>query len=79
MSNEELNREFNLEGKHNFWKYLQMRDCIKSGFSNCTENYILDYLNVPQEHCTASQFYKLTNSFISSESSKGLGNKLYTG
>lgn len=55
MSYEELSRQFKLEGKQHFWKYLQIRDCVKSRIGNCSKNYILEYLNAPREPCKASQ------------------------
>ncbi len=67
MSYEELTSQFYLDCKQNFWKYSQIRDCIKSRLNSGTENYILDFLNMPQERYTASQFYKWTVSFMSGE------------
>lgn len=69
MSYEELSHQFKLEGKQHFWKYTQIRDCVKLQIGNYSENYILESLNVPQERCMASQFYKLTNYSVSGESS----------
>ena len=68
MSYEELISHFKLEGKQHFWKYLQIRDCVKSQISNSSENFIMDYMKMPLERCTASQFYKLTNFSVSEES-----------
>lgn len=59
MSYEELICQFKRKGKTTFEEYLQIGDCIKCGIGSCPENYIMDYLNMPQECCTASQFYKL--------------------
>ncbi len=68
MSYEELTGQFKLEGKQHFWRYLQIRDCLKSRIGNPSENYIMEYMKMPLERCTASQFYKLTNLLVSGES-----------
>lgn len=67
MSYGELINHFKLEGKQHFWKYLQIRDCVKPKISNSLENPIMDYMNMPLERCTASQFYKSTNLLVSEE------------
>lgn len=67
MSYEELISQFKLEGKQHFWKYLQIRDCVKPQISNSSENHIMDYMNMPLKCGTASQFYKLTNVYVSGE------------
>lgn len=53
MSYEDLNSQFKLEGKQHFWKYLQIRDCVKFRSGNTPENYIMAYMNMPLERCTA--------------------------
>lgn len=68
VSYEELINQFKLEGKQHFWRYLQIRDCVKFRISNSAENYIMDYMNKPLEHCTASRFYKSKHFSVNEES-----------
>lgn len=66
VSLEELRCHFKLKGKQHFWRYLQIRNCLKSlSGCNSSDNYIMDYMHMPLERCTASQFYKLTNLAVS--------------
>lgn len=66
VSLEELRCHFKLKGKQHFWRYLQIRNCLKSlSVCNSSENYIMDYMHMPFERCTASQFYKPTNLAVS--------------
>lgn len=71
ISFQDLIQKFKLEGKINFWKYLQIKSCItsKCKLGGVAENCILDYLDMPQGCHTASQFYKMIGSSISDESS----------
>lgn len=41
---------------NNIFGNMYKLETVKFQIGNCSENDILDYLNVPQECCTASQF-----------------------
>ena len=59
MSYREIMEIYNLEGKGNFWKYLQLRSCMTSMHKSVTPHYLLDYLHLPKENQKASEFYRM--------------------
>lgn len=69
MTFNELTHTFNLEGRANFWKYLQMRHCVTSKFKKIAGNEILNYIRLPRDRHSTSQFYKLISYDLSGESS----------
>lgn len=61
MSYLDLMGKYNLEGKGNFWKYLQIRHCVGDKF-NLNKNDILTYLQQPHIVHAASMCYdSMTN------------------
>ena len=59
VSFSELLQKFNLERTGNFWKYLQIRDCITKGNFMQGQNPLMDFLDMPGPVHKASGFYKL--------------------
>lgn len=59
---------FGLVWEGNFWKYLQIRSCVMSKYHDETDNIISNYLQLPRESHKASQFYKMINSSLSTDS-----------
>ncbi len=43
-----LVKKYNLKGKYNFLKYLQIRYCVSTKIQHTDENYILDFLSLPR-------------------------------
>jgi len=57
MSYSELVKKYNIGGQGNFWKYLQIRHCVKNKF-NASNNPVYAYLELPRVAQSASMCYK---------------------
>ena len=68
MSYTDLTRKYDLTGKGDFWKYLQIRSCLAQGTQYKDRNPITDFLRLPTEHLNASVFYRLINEPLSNSS-----------
>lgn len=57
MSYEDIKNKFRLEGNGHFWKYLQIRNCLKGGESESDpiENFML----LPPLLCTAVKWHNI--------------------
>ncbi len=53
-----ITKKYNIVGQGNFWKYLQIRHCVKNKF-NASDNPVYAYLELPCKTQTASMCYKL--------------------
>lgn len=54
-------------GQENFWRYLQIRNCVASKIQYNEDNNILDYLKLPEECHRASVFYRTSNQLLSDD------------
>ena len=57
----DIMQKYNLEYKGNFWKYLQMRDCITKGKFSHNKNTLMEALDIPSITHRAAIFYKTFN------------------
>lgn len=62
MSFEDVIKKYRLEKKGNFWKYLQLRDCIIKGKFSQESNTIVDFCKLPVRNQRAAVLYKLLNN-----------------
>lgn len=67
LSFSDIKRKYNLNGKGQFWKYLQIRDCVTTRIQQQDGNHIMDYLTLPAECHRASLFYKTANQLLSDD------------
>ncbi len=67
MSYNNLVQKYNLKGKDNFWKYLQIRNCVSTKIQHTDGNHILDFLTLPYPQQKASVFYRTTNHVLSND------------
>lgn len=72
MSYDDIKRKFNLEGRDHFWKYLQIRDCLKRSVTLLNgKNPIETFLRLPPLLCKASKWYNIC-PWVKSNTSKSL-------
>ena len=57
----DIMQKYNLEYKGNFWKYLQIRDCITKGKFSHKKNTLMEVLDLPSTAHRAAIFYKTFN------------------
>ncbi len=62
-----LVKKYNLKGKYNFLKYLQIRYCVSTKIQHTDGNYILDFLSLPRPQQKASVFYRMINHVLSND------------
>lgn len=68
LSYNQLLQRYNLTGRDNFWKYLQMRSCMDSLLCSLEDNQITDFMKMPLKKHKASYFYKIGTLTICSDS-----------
>lgn len=61
ISFSDLVQKYNLESKGNFWRYLQIRDCITKGQFIQGKNPVMEFLELPCITHRAAMFYKTFN------------------
>lgn len=72
MSYDDIKCKFNLEGPGHFWKYLQIRDCLKEKVKVLQErNSVETFLRLPPLLCKASKWYNIC-PWISKATSRSL-------
>lgn len=59
MTFTEIKQKFNLEGHGHFWKYLQIRDCLKGKYKLEEKNPIETFLLLPPLLCKASKWFNI--------------------
>lgn len=57
----DIMQKYNLVYKGNFWKYLQIRDCITKGKFSHKKNKLMEVLDLPSTAHRAAIFYKTFN------------------
>lgn len=62
MSFGEVLKKYQLEKKGNFWRYLQLRDCIIKGKFTHETNPVVDFCEMPKEAHRAAVLYKMFNN-----------------
>lgn len=62
MSFVEITQKYGLIRKTNFWKYLQIRDCITKGKFTQNTNTVVEFLELSGSEHRAAVFYKLFNN-----------------
>uniref|UniRef100_A0A3P9I561 Reverse transcriptase domain-containing protein n=1 Tax=Oryzias latipes TaxID=8090 RepID=A0A3P9I561_ORYLA len=72
MSYDDIKMKYNLEGHGNFWRYLQLRDCLKGKVGLSQDgNPIENFLRLPTLLGKASKWYKIC-PWAKKNTSKGL-------
>lgn len=72
MSYNDLKEKFKLEGQSNFWKYLQIRDCLKDKTKfHLEKNSIESFLQLPPLLSKASKWYNIC-PWVKNNTSKSL-------
>lgn len=61
MSFADILQKYNLEYKNNFWKYLQIRDCITKGKFNHNKNTLMEVFDQPNITHRAAVLYRTFN------------------
>uniref|UniRef100_A0A3P8RWJ4 Reverse transcriptase domain-containing protein n=1 Tax=Amphiprion percula TaxID=161767 RepID=A0A3P8RWJ4_AMPPE len=59
MTFNEIKQKFKLEGHGHFWKYLQIRDCLKGKYKSQERTPVETFLLLPPLLCKASKWYNV--------------------